>query len=306
MRRSSRVLSSWLYPGVSDTSSALGMDQRRRKIPFSGVVKRPYVFKAVAITAMLSCFIMANSLTASIARADVAHNISETRPSQNIPLTFGQLWEEAGQSESRVGGVVGALWGTNVVWGTNNIVAGAPPPESIWLRNAGVSNKAVVHHGDDKDRRDKAPTVTIPRVINKVFIQKTGGFMHNNNSETQTALANAHKSWHIKNQGYVIHYYDLDRCRLYLHRFFHPVFLRAFDCLQGFACKVDLFRMAVLYREGGWYSDWKEVALQDNLLDKLAVETIFFAIWDKFQKNISVSKMPSLGLFRRTLYSRRR
>ncbi len=68
------------------------------------------------------------------------------------------------------------------------------------------------------------------------------------------------------------------QARNYLDQLFHPVFLRAFDCLQPVAFKLDLFRMALLYREGGWHSDWKQVCLENGLFENLSNATSdFFA-----------------------------
>lgn len=44
----------------------------------------------------------------------------------------------------------------------------------------------------------------------------------------------------------------------------HPLISRALYCIQAFACKVDFLRMALVYREGCFYSDWKKVCLQQN------------------------------------------
>ena len=40
-------------------------------------------------------------------------------------------------------------------------------------------------------------------------------------------------------------------------------------------------RMALIYREGGWYSDWKQECLQEHLLDKLASNVTLYTIWDR-------------------------
>jgi hypothetical protein len=83
-------------------------------------------------------------------------------------------------------------------------------------------------------------------------------------------LQEAHLSWRIRNPAYPIHYFDLHSCRDYIHTYFHPIFLRAFDCIEAYTGKGNLFKYLVVYREGGWYSDWKQVCLVDNLLDKLS------------------------------------
>ena len=102
------------------------------------------------------------------------------------------------------------------------------------------------------------------------------------------------------NPGYQIRYFDLLACRKYLQDFFHPVFLRAFDCIEAFGGKANLFRYLVIYREGGFYSDWKQVCLKEGLLDELSgisisnttgateqqssnITGVFF--WDNFSKS---------------------
>jgi hypothetical protein len=58
-------------------------------------------------------------------------------------------------------------------------------------------------------------------------------------------------------------------CRQYIQTYYHPLFLRAFDCIEAYTGKGNLFKYLVIYREGGWYSDWKQACLVPNLLDKL-------------------------------------
>mmetsp|Transcript_14060 Transcript_14060/g.34045 ORF Transcript_14060/g.34045 Transcript_14060/m.34045 type:complete len:249 (-) Transcript_14060:59-805(-) len=90
------------------------------------------------------------------------------------------------------------------------------------------------------------------------------------------ALMGAHKSWQLMNAGYKIQYFDLIKARAYLRSYFRPEFLRTFDCIGAFAIKSDFFRMAVLYREGGWHSDWKQQCLEMDLLDRLSNGTTDF------------------------------
>jgi hypothetical protein len=52
------------------------------------------------------------------------------------------------------------------------------------------------------------------------------------------------------NPGYSVRYFDLRLARGYLRRHYHPAFLRAFDCLEAFASKSDLFRMTLLVAIG--------------------------------------------------------
>lgn len=124
-----------------------------------------------------------------------------------------------------------------------------------------VHNFSQVFTGDLSRRDDKPPPIEewltrspalfplktgeIPRIINKMYFQKQGGY-----SVDHINIAAAHKSWQEMNPGYNVRYFDLNLARQYLREHFHPVFLRAFDCIQAFAMKSDLFRMALLYREG--------------------------------------------------------
>mmetsp|Transcript_38953 Transcript_38953/g.93741 ORF Transcript_38953/g.93741 Transcript_38953/m.93741 type:complete len:84 (-) Transcript_38953:915-1166(-) len=65
------------------------------------------------------------------------------------------------------------------------------------------------------------------------------------------------------NPGFHTQYFNMIQAR--------TLFLRVFDCIEAFAGKADLFRVALLYREGGWYSDWKQVCLVPNLLNEMSL-----------------------------------
>ncbi len=90
------------------------------------------------------------------------------------------------------------------------------------------------------------------------------------------SLREAHRSWSVMNPGYAIRYYNLHTAREYLRAFLHPAFLRTFDCIQAFAGKSDFFRMVLLYRDGGFHTDWKMECLEHGLLDRIANATSFF------------------------------
>jgi hypothetical protein len=128
----------------------------------------------------------------------------------------------------------------------------------------------------------------IPKYLHKVILTTSGGFpeyvpgilemMKDDKLRSEASkldnwkgsIEEAHVSWKIRNPEYEIRYYNLHYCRLYLQRFFHPLFLRVFDCIEAFAGKSDLFRYLVVYREGGFYSDWKQLCLKDDLLDYIS------------------------------------
>ena len=144
------------------------------------------------------------------------------------------------------------------------------PPKNTWLRGT----QSYLH--DEKTETKSQP---IPRIVNKIFFQKSGGFP--DQKSIQENLRKAHESWHQMNPGYAIRYFDLEHARAYLIQHFHPVFIRAFDCIEAFAGKSNLFRMALLFREGGWHSDWKQRCLRNNALEMLSSsDTDFFACFD--------------------------
>ena len=136
----------------------------------------------------------------------------------------------------------------------------------------------------------------IPKYLHKVIITATGDFPDyfdsivnatiasdndDNDSPVKGSLAHAHVRWRKLNPGYVIRYFNLHLCREYLKQYYHPIFLRAFDCIEAFAGKSDLFRTLVVYREGGFYSDWKEEC-KINLLKQLSSEnTTWFSAFNK-------------------------
>lgn len=136
-----------------------------------------------------------------------------------------------------------------------------------------------------KNETKNETKTNIPKVIYKILITADGKVpeidsLHSKNQR------DALLSWTDKSPGYNIRYFGLDDCRSYLKEHFHPVVLRAFDCIKANAGKTDLFRAAVVYREGGWYSDWREVLLHDGLLDKLVDVSVqkggaFVFTWDR-------------------------
>lgn len=144
----------------------------------------------------------------------------------------------------------------------NHASAQQPPDQDLWL----VSQTNPVQHSNGR----------IPRIINKIYFAKDGQFP----SQISKAIKQAHQTWSSLNPGYQVRYFNLVSARRYLRKHFHPVFLRAFDCIEAFAGKSDLFRMALLYREGGFHTDWKTVCLQQNLLERIGNSTHFFAALD--------------------------
>mmetsp|Transcript_5145 Transcript_5145/g.9500 ORF Transcript_5145/g.9500 Transcript_5145/m.9500 type:complete len:259 (-) Transcript_5145:6-782(-) len=135
-----------------------------------------------------------------------------------------------------------------------------PPPEELWLTQ-------------NNDENVNSFRGKIPKLINKLYFQIDGQFPLTEYIALMGNLTKAHKSWQDMNPGYTVRYFNLVSSRNYLRDYFHPVFLRTFDCIEAFAGKSNFFRMALLYREGGWHSDWKQVCLKPNLLDIIAGKT---------------------------------
>ena len=145
------------------------------------------------------------------------------------------------------------------------------PPRDRWLLGGSVRRPPPASSPSSAAGGDDADDGGIPRIVNKIYFQRGAGFPDVDGMSSD--LLEAHRSWGDMNPGYSVRYFDLRLARGYLRRHYHPAFLRAFDCLEAFASKSYLFRMTLLYREGGWHSDWKQTCLQRNLLHNLTSST---------------------------------
>ena len=130
----------------------------------------------------------------------------------------------------------------------------------------------------------------IPKVIHKVYIQNDGTIPDILDSH----IEESHQSWIILNPGYTIKYWSLNDCREYLINNFPDEYLKTFDSIQPYACKSDFFRYCIIYNEGGWYSDWKQVCLVDNLLDKLS-DSEFIYFYDRGNSYVKTNKCVAQG-----------
>ena len=170
------------------------------------------------------------------------------------PILFHDFWEDLDATANATK--------PGASFRSDHLTRDTLPPRQSWL---GGRDTNVTH---------------IPPTVNKIYFQKRGGFP--SLADINPSLAAAHKSWQLRNPGHTIRYYDLFLAREYLDQHFHPVFLRAFDCIEAFSGKSNLFRFALLYREGGWHSDWKQECLESNLLDTLASGGTQLVIsWDR-------------------------
>ena len=192
--------------------------------------------------------------------------VSETTTMADYPLMLTSTASSTQQEEEQQD-----RWITYEQFANNQLVSShpmgiGPPKEEDWLL----------------DEMEHADPTTIPKRLFKVNILDHGGLQaifeprttEFNASDPQDraikSLQQAHKSWPTLNPGYDIRYFDLHACRQYLKLHFHPIFLRTFDCIEAYGGKTNLFRYLVVYREGGWYSDWKEKCIKEGLLDMLS------------------------------------
>ena len=116
----------------------------------------------------------------------------------------------------------------------------------------------------------------IPKIINKVFICNDMNF-----EDMQCdILKNAHNSWKELNPNYTIRYWNGKDCEKYLLENFGKNHLITFQSLLPYAYKCDFFRYCVIYNEGGFYSDWKQLLLT-SLDDIINDSTEFISFYDK-------------------------
>ena len=123
----------------------------------------------------------------------------------------------------------------------------------------------------------------IPKIINKIYIshdEKLPNF-----PLEPYKLQKAHDSWINKNNEYKLQYWDTKKCKEYLIKNFSKEYLDTFNCINAYAGKCNFFRYCVIYNEGGWYSDWKQVCLEYNLLNNLSSNGENIIIFKDAQKD---------------------
>ena len=95
----------------------------------------------------------------------------------------------------------------------------------------------------------------IPRVIHKIII--VDGFELPKILPFQQAIDT------FKLPGYELKLYSGNDCIEYIKKHYDQRILDAFNKVKPFAYKSDFFRFLVLYQEGGWYSDMRQVCLEN-------------------------------------------
>lgn len=103
------------------------------------------------------------------------------------------------------------------------------------------------------------PNKMIPRIIHKIFISYDSRLPE---KLEPPSLKEAHESWQILNPDYTVKYWSHGSCLHYLkNEFPDEIYYNTFNLLLPYAYKCDFFRLCLLYKEGGYYSDWKQKCL---------------------------------------------
>lgn len=102
----------------------------------------------------------------------------------------------------------------------------------------------------------------IPRTIHKVIIVDGGEI-----PELPSLMVDAIDTFKVINPNYEHKLYSGNDCEDYIKRHFDDKILDTYLALKPYSYRADLFRFLVLYNEGGWYSDSKQVCY--NPIDKL-------------------------------------
>ena len=102
----------------------------------------------------------------------------------------------------------------------------------------------------------------IPKVIHKIIIVDDGKI-----PKFPDGMKRALETWYRLNPGYKVKLYSDDDCVAYIKEQFDDDVLKAYQALKPYSYKCDLMRHLIMYNEGGWYSDIRQICLEpiDNL-----------------------------------------
>jgi len=110
--------------------------------------------------------------------------------------------------------------------------------------------------------------MSIPKVIHKVIIVDDG-----NIPTMPDGMKKSIETWYRMNPGYKLKLYSGNDCVEYINKYFDEDILIAYNKLKPYSYKCDLMRHLILYNEGGWYSDIRQVCLEPlDTLNKLNKE----------------------------------
>ena len=126
--------------------------------------------------------------------------------------------------------------------------------------------------------------IKIPKIINKVFLNDDNTLFINEH------IIKAHNSWIQLNNGYNLKLWSKKDCRQFLINNFSIDVIQTFDNIIPYTYKCDFFRYCLIYKEGGWFTDWEEVCLINNLFEKLCINNNESLIYFTDKDRISLYK----------------
>jgi mannosyltransferase OCH1-like enzyme len=105
----------------------------------------------------------------------------------------------------------------------------------------------------------------VPKVIHKIMICDDGKI-----PEFPGGMKAALETFYRMNPGYKVKIYSGGDCVEYIKNHFDEEVLEAYRTLKPYSYKCDLMRHLILYNEGGWYSDVRQICLEPiDTLNKL-------------------------------------
>jgi len=113
---------------------------------------------------------------------------------------------------------------------------------------------------------------SIPKVIHKIIITEDGKI-----PPFPEGLKRAVETWYRMNPEYKIKFYSGEECERYVEEHYDERTLAAYRKIKPFAFKCDFVRQLILLKEGGWYSDLRQVCLRslETLVSQTAGRTYY-------------------------------
>jgi len=97
----------------------------------------------------------------------------------------------------------------------------------------------------------------IPKVIHKIIIVDDGKI-----PKFPDGMKNALETFYRMNPEYKVKIYSGNDCIEYIKKYYDEEILAAFNTIKPYSYKCDLMRHLILYNEGGWYSDIRQVCIE--------------------------------------------
>lgn len=143
--------------------------------------------------------------------------------------------------------------------------------------------------------------MNIPKTIYKVYINDRKGKMEKilKKDINQQKAINSFKKF---NSNYEIKLFDKDACIQYIKTYYSDIELAVFNGFFPNAYKCDFFRYLLLYREGGIYSDFKQVCLKP-LDDVIPLDCEFFTCTESHNALVNgfMAAIPQHPIFKKII-----